>query len=520
MTNNIYRITMEYTKKYRTPIIWIILCATVVNIFSLVYSYTYKYVIDSVIQKDSVVYWLLLMLGILIVNTFMTYWIYSYYLAVFKIRIANDLRLNTFKSIMMRPYPFFRKNDSGSILVKLLDDPRQMSDYIALYHFIYIGNSLRFVITFSFLFSLNSLLSVVILLSIPVYYFTVRFSFKKLNRSNEEERTAFDRLSYEIKDSIDGIKSIKAGEHESFFSKRMGRILQEWFVTERRIMIWNGLVQIVRDFVKSFIPLFVIFIGVWEISQGRLSVGGLVAFLGLVDAAYLPVDEIIYFKVKKANVNTLFNRNAELNTYESPSSTGYVFKDHQADNRIRILNLTKKHGEELLFENLNFEHTGNGLILIHGPNGKGKTTLLNLIKNMDRADEGSIEVQARSGMAYLPQEAQMFNLSVRENIYFDKKSAIEVPSFTEIHTVENPDKDYYRNERLSGGEKQKVGLSRIFVQDRGIWLLDEPEKNLDRQTFQSLYNALSLQKKQRLIVMVTHQPELQKIADRIVRIGD
>lgn len=520
MKTNIQQITMEYTRKYRRPIIWILILTTIVNVLSLIYSYTYKYIIDSVIHQESVMHWLLLMLGILVVNTLMTYWVYSYYLSVFKIRIANDLRLTTFKNIIMRPYPFFRKNDGGSILVKLLDDPRQLSDYIALYHFIYIGNALRFVITFSFLFSLSPLLSLAILFSIPLYYFTVRFSFKKLSQSNEEERNAFDRLSYQIKDSIDGIKSIKANRNEDFFSTRMGRVLERWFVTEKRIIIWNGLVQIVRDFVKSFMPLIVIFVGVWEISQNRLSVGGLVAFLGLVDVAYLPIDEIIYFKVKKANVNVLFNRNAELNVQEEQQSSGYVFKDGQPDNRISVRNMTKRNGENLLFENLDFECTGKGLILIQGSNGKGKTTLLNLIKNMDQADEGSIEVHAENGIAYLPQEAQLFNLSIHENIYFDNKSGNEeLPSFLQIRPVDDPNDDYYQNDSLSGGEKQKICLSRIFAQNSGIWLLDEPEKNLDRKTFESLCDYLDMQKKWRLIIMVTHQPELKEIADRIVQIG-
>ena len=174
----------EYLKKffikYKLQFIFIIIETTLCNILSLSYLYIYKYIINGLVDnfKISIILkWILILFLILVINTFLSFYVYSFYFKVFKIKLANDFRLTMFKNMISSPLQFFRENATGSLMIKRLEDTKNMSEYISLHHFIYFSNTLRFIITFLFLFNLNTHLALLILISTPLYYFSVKTSF-------------------------------------------------------------------------------------------------------------------------------------------------------------------------------------------------------------------------------------------------------------------------------------------------------------------------------------------------------
>jgi len=220
---------------------------------------------------------------------------------------------------------------------------------------------------------------------------------------------------------------------------------------------------------------------------------------------------------------------------------------NKTENIIEIHALKKSYdkGKIKALNGMDLEIKKGEFISIMGPSGSGKSTLLNMIGALDRADEGSIKVAGIDLMTtkdlnkFRSQEIgfvfQMHNLipnlSVVENVeipmYETKFSSkemreralelLELMNFSNLSDVvnQNPTK-------LSGGERQRVAIARALVNHPSIILADEPTGALDSKTGDTILNLLKdlHQKENVTIVLVTHEPYVANMAERIFKVLD
>jgi putative ABC transport system ATP-binding protein len=214
------------------------------------------------------------------------------------------------------------------------------------------------------------------------------------------------------------------------------------------------------------------------------------------------------------------------------------------ENIIEIKGLKKSYdnGKIKALNGMDLEVKRGEFISIMGPSGSGKSSLLNMIGALDRADEGSIKVagidlmKTKKLYEFRSKEIgfvfQMHNLipnlSVLENVQIPmfetktsskdmKKRALEL-----LKAVNLEDKINQKPTRLSGGERQRVAIARALVNHPSIILADEPTGSLDSKTGEVILNLLKdLHSKENVtLVMVTHEPYVGKMAERIVTVLD
>lgn len=205
-----------------------------------------------------------------------------------------------------------------------------------------------------------------------------------------------------------------------------------------------------------------------------------------------------------------------------------------------------KLGNELIraLDDVSLQIEEGSFVAIMGPSGSGKSTFLNLIGGLDRPDKGSVAVNGvelaklsdKKLAAYRNKTIgfifQNFNLqpiySAIENVmlplYFGKLSSRERKSKSQdvLKLVGLGNRMKNRPNQLSGGEQQRVAIARALINEPAILLADEPTGNLDSkngQAVMALLKALNKEKKI-TIVMVTHDEEMAKYADEILRIRD
>lgn len=149
---------------------------------------------------------------------------------------------------------------------------------------------------------------------------------------------------------------------------------------------------------------------------------------------------------------------------------------------LRVRGLTVRRGERLLFEDLDFAVEPGGVLLLRGPNGVGKSTLLMTLAGIVRADAGTIEGVGRTGLHLLNYQSGLKpRLTVVENLEFwramhgstgpQADTALEVVGIGSLGPLEAG--------YLSSGQLRRLGLARLLVSARPIWLLDEPTAALD-----------------------------------------
>lgn len=183
-----------------------------------------------------------------------------------------------------------------------------------------------------------------------------------------------------------------------------------------------------------------------------------------------------------------------------------------------------------LFNIDNFNADKNGLILVRGENGCGKTTLLNVLSgifdstHIKVGENGSIFIAKElcEDMTYLFYPDFLVKGTVKENVLCGRN--IPEGNYRLIEKIfELPDAEkevVLRPENLSLGEKQKIYLSRILIENKRCILLDEPGSNLDEKTEESLIQYLGQIKNNSLIIVISHNSKYDKIADKIYNISN
>ncbi|UCE15127.1 MAG: ABC transporter ATP-binding protein [Candidatus Heimdallarchaeota archaeon] len=222
--------------------------------------------------------------------------------------------------------------------------------------------------------------------------------------------------------------------------------------------------------------------------------------------------------------------------------------ERETDLAIEIKNLTKTYdlGEVQIsaLQKFNLEIRRGDFIAIMGPSGSGKSTLLNCLGALDRPTEGEILIDGINisqlddeGLAWLRNKKvgfifQSYNLITRSTV----GQNVEVPALvTPLDTHRRKKKalrvlddvglgdKYYRNPNtLSGGEQQRVAIARALINDPAILLADEPTGNLDSKSGATVMEILQKLNRELhvTLIVVTHDPEVGSLADRIYYLKD
>lgn len=185
----------------------------------------------------------------------------------------------------------------------------------------------------------------------------------------------------------------------------------------------------------------------------------------------------------------------------------------------------------------------NEFVAVLGPSGSGKTTLLNIIGGLDRYDSGDLIINGISTKKYKDRDwdsyrnhtigfvFQSYNLIPHQTVLSNVELALTISGVSKaerrkrakraLEQVGLGDQGHKKPNQMSGGQMQRVAIARALVNDPDILLADEPTGALDSETSIQVMNLLKEVAKDRLVVMVTHNPELAyEYATRIVELKD
>jgi ABC-type lipoprotein export system ATPase subunit len=201
------------------------------------------------------------------------------------------------------------------------------------------------------------------------------------------------------------------------------------------------------------------------------------------------------------------------------------------------------NGSTLALDNINLSVPKGEFLVVMGPSGSGKSTLLNVVGLLDSPDEGeylldghdvSIHTERRRAKIrrnHIGFIFQNFNIIGRMNILENVSLPLLYKGVSTLKRYERAseilkylgiqEKEYYFPSQLSGGQLQRAAIARAMVNRPSIVLADEPTGNLDTKGSRLIMSALKeIHEAGNTIIMVTHNPEMVRYADRVIKIID
>ncbi len=337
--------------------------------------------------------------------------------------------------------------------------------------------------------------------------------------------------------------------------KQWGHRYQQWVHVQQDAQHRQSTMAAVAKFTQYTQQSLILSVGAWLVIHGELSIGAMVASNLLMGNALRPIatlvktwKEFAHARHALNDVTDLLNTHAPVKaTHISDEMKGQITLHQLSAYKPRVeagvIELTSKHDiSKRLLHEIDIAFTSGEIVAIIGPSGAGKSTLLRCLLGIWPVTTGCVkldgvaiehwsrhELGARIG--YLPQDAELFNGTVAENICrftntdqaFDSQAIVEAALRADIHQMILRLPNGYdtsigvAGQLLSAGQRQRLALARAFYRSPDLIMLDEPNANLDDAGEAALAKSLcELKAMGKTVFMVLHQRSLLQLADRVL----
>ena len=368
-------------------------------------------------------------------------------------------------------------------------------------------------------------------------YFTVT-STSNLAVSREKLNAHDSALSGKLTEAINNLETIKIFDTEKFETLRFTSQFHAYTREAIQYQLTYSRVRLVQQAIVCGILLALMIRAGWGLSHGQMTPGDFVLINAMAMQVLIPITfvgtvwkDLAQFIVDvKAFLPFLQDSRFQKSKAKNSSPLSEV--------SIRLEDVSFGHSEnEPILKNISLEVPNGGFVAIVGSSGSGKSTILKLMAGLLKPLSGKILVNGKElesdtqeayaqAMAMVPQNVVLFHGSIAENIAYSnrhatEKEVVEAAERAQLHSLVMKLPRGYKTSvgerglRLSGGERQLLGLARAFLKKPKILLLDEPSSALDAKTEASWIENSLLKATTLTRVVVTHRLNSVQHANKI-----
>ena len=456
-------------------------------------------------------------------------------------RFLLRLRTDLFSHMQGLSLDVFDRRRLGDLLSRLTGDISAIEDLVlsgVADAFSYLA---RIIVFGAALFILQWDLALVSLVVAPLFWFAARKFSRLIRQASREKRRRSGSISAVAEESLGNVALVQAygredREVERFRTEAEGAVAAQLAATRIKAL-FSPLISLI----ELTGALIVIGFGTWQLAQGRLTLGGLLAFLTYLTQLYSPIRGLSRL------TNTIYS-----------ASAGAERVAEILDERASVADPAqpRKLGPvrgELAFEDVTFRYPGaekpalsevsvsaapGTTVALVGASGAGKSTLAKLALRFYDPEAGRVTLDGvdvrelalrdlRDHVALLLQETLVFHASVRENIAYGRPDAtpaeIEAAArAADAHEfIEALPEGYdtvigQRGRRLSGGQRQRIAIARAMIRDAPVLVLDEPTTGLDAASAERVLEPLRRLMSGRTTLVISHNLLTVRDADEIV----
>ena len=342
-------------------------------------------------------------------------------------------------------------------------------------------------------------------------------------------------------ESLAGLDAVKVNNAESERQYLWEQTIGTLSRLELRARMLSSLAMNATMLLQQLAGVIVIVFGVYQIIDGQLSMGGLIACYMLSSRALGPLTQLSGLltryqqaRVTLESVNQMMSLPQERQEEERPLKRQAL----QGAIEFRQLDFHYPDQQQAALQNINLVVRPGEKIGIIGRSGSGKSSLAKLIVGLYQPDAGSLLVDGvdvrqldvsdlRHNIGYVPQDIQLFSGTLRDNLavgarYVEDELVLQASELAGVHEfVRLHPKGYElqvgeRGQNLSGGQRQNVALARALLLDPQILLFDEPTSAMDNTGEERLKQRLAAVIGSKTLLLVTHRASMLSLVDRLI----
>jgi len=394
--------------------------------------------------------------------------------------------------------------------------------------------SITFVVFF-----MNWKLGLIAYSTLPLYVVLQRRVGQRMRKIAKEARRRMDILEGAFHETVSGISEIKSFTGEREEEKRFLTRCQSYLDTVYENIRTYALSLGTTALLTRLSSVMVIWIGGHLVLRDQLTVGALIAFYAYLEMIYNPLNRLSDLNIQLANSRAAIDRLFEFFDLEPEigieSASPLIVRRGNIDYHDVVFGY---QGSPPIFERINLKIPMGGRIALVGPSGAGKSTLIKLLIRFFDPWEGKITIDGqdirhvsllslRSNISLVQQDLMLFSGTVEDNMRVGKVDATrdEIRRAAELANAMKFIEDLpdgfqteigERGVKLSGGQKQLMGIARAFLKNAPILVLDESTSNLDIPSENLVYDALERLIKDRTTIVIAHRMSTVVKAERVV----
>ena len=514
-----------------------------INIFALIVPLFAMNVYDRVIPNQAFETLFVLALGVVLLLIFDL--IFKYVRTYILERVAKKLGLEWEELLMKKMLLIQEKEDSYMTGTKanLFKELQQMRDFFAIRSITQIIDLPFFFFALFVIYLISPTVALVpVFFAITIVVLSLLMQIPISNLSKSYAQSAQGRYGF-IVESIEGSESIKLNNATTSRLYDWQKIVGITDTVAMRIQSLGALSMNISQMAVQLVVVFVVVVGVFEISEQNLSVGGLIAVTILASRTMIPVVNLSSILIKVKEMSESINRIDNFMRLPAEDDAQKEMGAGKLKGAIEFKNVTYsfKGSRYKSVENISFKIAAGEKIGIIGQTGAGKSTLLKLLMGLHTPDDGAIyldshdistihPVEVRQNIGVMMQEPFLFNGTLKENIELSKpiskERMMEVIRSTGLEELvkksgkgENLEVGE-RGRNLSVGQRHLIALAQSIVNDPSILVLDEPTTGLDIGLEKKLVSHLKQIVHEKTLIVITHRYAALELVDRVIVLNE
>lgn len=490
------------------------------------------------ISRNIIIFVSIAIIGVVIAN------LNSYLVNKLSIIISYSMNIKLMKKVSRLPLKDLERAETYDSLTRLEgnigDKPSQMLSAIL--------GLISAIITF-----LNAIVVILIwrksffLLIIALAAFATWFylkiasdEFKMLNQRNPLERKSWYYSFLLTHDT--GFKEIKTFGLAEYFIKKYQDLVNAFFNQENKINKSKNRLSLIVSLLEELISGLVFIIALKSAYNGEILIGTVVLYVNTL--AIIQNTTVLF----SSNIYSLYNSNLYMDYFKKfmeKAEEKSVGTDIREINSIQLRDVSFSYhtSNEPVISDISFNINKGETVAIIGKNGSGKSTLIKLLTGLYNADYGEVLINGRdlstinrtsflNKVSILYQDYLKYEGSLKENIQigsieeeFDKIRAFKLLKKCRADAFETIDSyDFNRSlgnwfengHELSGGQWQKIAISRVFYRNADLYILDEPSASLDSIAGTNIFDLFFEEVKDKIGLYITHNISYAKKATKII----